>query len=189
MHTINLALFNIIHNLAGHSHFLDALGVFIADTFTYVLILVGAYFLWRLRGWRQRIFGAIEIALAVLLGDVLINTAIRHFYHHLRPFAALNFVPLILNETPNNSFASGHMAILFAMSTVIFCLNRKWGSWLLGLSLIVGIARVYVGIHWPFDIIGGALIGIISGVIVHRLVRKYWLSLEGGIAEMVGTDS
>jgi undecaprenyl-diphosphatase len=174
---INLALFNAIHHFAGQSRIADGIGFFIADTLTYFLVLAGIYFLWRLRSWRQRIFGTIEIGLAVLLSRGIVTSAIRHFYQHPRPFVALGFNPLILNEVPYDSFPSGHMTALFAMATVIFCLDRKWGSWFLGLSLLVGVGRIYAGIHWPFDILGGILIGIASAAIVHTLVKKYWLDL------------
>jgi undecaprenyl-diphosphatase len=184
---VNVIFFNLIHQFAGRSRFLDGVGFFIADSLTYFLVLAGAYFLWRLRGWRQRIFGAIEICLAVLLSRGIVTSAIRYFYHHLRPFAALNFAPLIVGETPDNSFPSGHMTALFAFATVVYCLNRKWGTWFLLASFLVGIGRIYAGIHWPFDILGGIVIGIASGWFVHWLVERHWWELESSAAEVAGT--
>lgn len=191
MTNLNLVLFNAIHQFAGPSRFLDGAGLFVADTLTYLLVLGGFIFLWRLPSlvspreikegksdWRRRIFAAAEICLAILISRGLIAEGIRFFYHHARPFVALNFTPLLAGETPYDSFPSGHMTALFAFAMVLYCLNRKWGIWYFALSLLVGIARIYVGVHWPLDILGGILIGLASGWAVHRLARPYWEKLR-----------
>ncbi len=184
---MNLILFNFIHQLAGQNQFLDGVGIFTAEWLPYFLALAGLVFLWRLRGWRQRIFGAVEIGLAVLLSRGILTEIIRHFYAHPRPFAALGFTPLI--QESGNSFPSGHMTGLFAFAVVVYLLNRKWGWWFFALSFLVGIARIYVGVHWPYDILGGIVIGILSGLLVHWAVRDHWLELETAAAEVAGTGS
>ncbi len=186
---MNLIIFNWIHSFAGRSHTFDSVGYFFADILTYLLVFGGIYFLWKLRGWRQRIFGALEICLAVLISRGVITEIIRHFYAHPRPFQALGFTPLLTGENPWNSFPSGHMTALFAFVTILFFLNKKWGVWYAMLSLAVGIGRIYVGVHWPLDILGGMVIGILSGIFVHWLVRKHWMELETGAAEISGTVS
>jgi undecaprenyl-diphosphatase len=175
---MNLELFNAIHGLAGRSRLVDGIGVFAADIMAYLMVLAAMYFAFSMCGWRQRIFVAAEGILAVLLAHDIINRAIRYFYPHLRPFAALNFTPLLLGKTPDNSFASGHMTIFFALSTIIFCVNRKWGIWFMVLSLLMGLGRIFVGIHWPVDILAGTGIGIFSGLLVYFLTKKYWLQIQ-----------
>jgi undecaprenyl-diphosphatase len=175
---MNLEVFNAIHGLAGRYRLLDGLGVFAADILPYLMVLAALYFAFTMRGWRQRIFVAVEGALAVLLAHDIINATIRYFYPRLRPFAMLDFTPLLLGKTPDNSFASGHMTIFFAISTVMFCINRKWGICFAVLSLIMGIGRIFVGIHWPIDILAGAGIGIFSGLLVYFLTKKYWLQIQ-----------
>jgi len=59
----------------------------------------------------------------------------------------------------------------FTLAMVVFYRNRKWGTWFFIWALINGIARIYVGVHWPLDILGGALIGILSAIFIHWLLR------------------
>jgi undecaprenyl-diphosphatase len=81
-----------------------------------------------------------------------------------------NFTPLV-PET-DFSFPSGHMTFFFALSMAIYMYNKKWGIWFMAASLIMGIARIIAGVHYPTDILGGAIIGIIVGYFVTRLIKK-----------------
>lgn len=72
------------------------------------------------------------------------------------------------------SFPSGHTAASFAMATVLWFLARdagkpKWGYLALLWAALVGISRVYRGVHWPTDVIGGACVGVFCGLAV-RLI-------------------
>ncbi|HNU96830.1 MAG TPA: phosphatase PAP2 family protein [Candidatus Portnoybacteria bacterium] len=82
----------------------------------------------------------------------------------------------ILNITrPNGepfSFPSGHSAIVFAIAMAVFYFNKKWGIIAFVLAILVGIGRVWIGVHRPIDILAGALIGILSGIIVNKFVIK-----------------
>lgn len=182
----NLALFNAIHRFAGGS-VPDGIGYFIANDLTYLLVIGAFIFLWRVKNFRARMFAAIDMLLAVILSRGILTTVIRHFYTHPRPFVSLGFIPLISGETPYDSFPSGHMTALFALAIVMYFLNRKWGAWYLALSLLVGVGRIYAGVHWPLDILGGIAIGVASGLVVHGLLRKYWQELKGQTGGMSRT--
>lgn len=158
---------------------MDHIGLFFADTLTYILVLGGMYFIWRRPGMRARVFAAAEIVLAIVLSRGVIAETVRFFYHHPRPFEVLDFTPILLGETPNNSFPSGHMTALFAFAAILYAWDKRWGIWYLVLSLFVGVARIYVGVHWPYDILGGIAIGLVSGWIVHLIVRPYKARLLG----------
>lgn len=175
---LNTALFNFIHDFAGRSGFWDKAGFFFADTLLYLLMLGGIWYVLRLPGMRRKIFMIAEICLAVLLSRGIITTIIRFAYHHARPFVALNFTPLISGENPYDSFPSGHMTGLFAFSAILYAHNRKWGIAYFILSALVGLSRVYTGVHWPLDILGGILIGLACAWIVHALAKPYWEKLQ-----------
>lgn len=120
------------------------------------------------RGSRRKVYLFCEGALAVILARGIITSAIHFFYEHPRPFAVLGFTPLIPES--GSSFPSGHMAFFFALALVVWYANKKWGAWFLILSFLMGIARIYAGVHWPLDILGGIAVGVASAVFIHWLL-------------------
>ena len=71
-----------------------------------------------------------------------------------------HFTPLI-SHAANNGFPSDHSLISFAFASIVFLFNKKLGFVLFLLSFLVGLSRVYVGVHYPIDILGSFLICII----------------------------
>ncbi|MEK7193801.1 MAG: phosphatase PAP2 family protein [Patescibacteria group bacterium] len=136
------------------------------------------------KNWRQRIYFASLAALSVILSRGVITEAIRFLYPKLRPFAVLSIEPLI-NHSSSGSFPSGHSAAFFALAFVLLFFNKKWGWRFLGMALIMGLARIFVGVHWPSDILGGAVIGLISVIIIRKLLP----SPEAKIKEAPALDN
>lgn len=165
------SLFNLIHGAAGHSGLLDFFGVFFANYLPYALVIAAAIFILKKKKKVERLSVFLLFSLATLLARGFFTEVIRFFYTHPRPFDALGFTALIPES--GNSFPSGHAAFFFALAAAVWWCNRKWGWWFLGLALLNGIARVFVGVHWPTDIAGGIVIGIGSFWIVWLLVKSY----------------
>jgi undecaprenyl-diphosphatase len=176
MEALNQAIFNGIYGLAHKSFLLDGFMALLAHYFPYLLGAAMVVILFLAPDSRRRMLQICEGALAVILGRGIVTTVIRHFYDHLRPMDFYHFVSLIPES--GNSFPSGHMTFLFALATTVYFLNKRWGWYAYGLSFLVGVARIFVGVHWPWDILGGAAIGILSGVIVHILVLPYYRRLS-----------
>ncbi len=173
---MNSALFASIYSLSHRSGLLDFLGIFAAQYLPYILLIVFLVYLIQIKGTRRRLFFFGETALAVILARGLLTEWIRFFYIHPRPFEALQFTSLIPES--GNSFPSGHMTFYFALAAVLFFANRKWGLWFGAATLLVGIARIFVGVHWPADILGGIIIGIASAAAVHFTLRRFGINGE-----------
>lgn len=168
---MNLSLFNLIHGVAGRSSVLDFFGVLFSNYLPYLLALAALIFILMRRSSKERLSIFLTLALSALLARGFITEIIRHFYVHPRPFDALGFTPLIPES--GNSFPSGHMTFFFALAMAIWYFNRKWGWWFFGLSALAGVARIFVGVHWPFDIAGGAVLGILSALAVLLVLKPY----------------
>lgn len=69
------------------------------------------------------------------------------------------------------SFPSRHMTFFFAISTALYFYNKRWGVVFLIAALLIGIARVIAGVHYPLDILGGAVIGVITSYLVFRFLK------------------
>ena len=170
---LDLLIFNIIHNLAGKSRLLDFLGIFFSDYFGYLLVLTALVIVAMENDWRKRFINFSALALSLIISRGIITEAIRAIYYRPRPFLALNFEPLIA-EVNHGAFPSGHAAFYFAFAGVIWLLDKKWGWRFFIGAVLIGLARVFVGVHWPLDIVGGAIVGLASV----WLVDKYLIHLK-----------
>lgn len=98
-----------------------------------------------------------------------------------RPFMTLEFARLLIYENDPFSFPSGHTGNIFAIATV-FGLNWKIHIkgkayrliWILiPIACLIGFSRIYIGVHYPWDVFIGAIIGIISGLIAIKIGKSY----------------
>jgi undecaprenyl-diphosphatase len=169
MFGLNQYFFNLIFQFAKRNFVLDDAGVFFAQYLPYLLILGFLVFALGKRDWRIKFIVIAEGILAVILSRGIITEIFRFFYHYPRPFDALGFTPLV-NES-SYSFPSGHAAFFFALAMVAVYYSRKLGTWYFTFAVLNGLARIYVGVHWPLDILGGVLVGVLSGIVVHALFR------------------
>ncbi len=173
---LNQSFFRLIFQFSGKYFFLDGLAVFIAQYLPYLLVLGFLILVFRESGFRRRLLLFCEGAMAVILARGLLTEIIRFFYHHPRPFDVYEFMPLIAER--GYSFPSGHAAWFFALALTVLYANKKWGMWFFILAILNGLARIYCGVHWPGDILGGFIVGVASGWIVHKLVLSYWREIE-----------
>lgn len=169
---MDFILFNAIHDFAGKNFFLDETAVLFAVYLPYILIILAGVFVVKRALWKERIYAFLIIALSVTVARGIIAESIRFVYEHPRPFVELGFVPLIAVDA-TNSFPSGHASFLFALAVASWYFNRTVGYWFLGGALVNGIARVFTGVHWPFDILGGMFVALISYIAVWSLLQNY----------------
>ena len=165
-------LFNFIHQLVGKSRLLDLIAIFFADYSGYILILIALVIIFSAKKLKDSIYNLAYISLALLLSTGIITQTIRFFFFSNRPFVDLNFVPLITKSASEASLPSGHASFFFALAFAIYYLGeRRWSVIFLATSLIMGIARVYVGVHWPLDIVSGIIVAFISAYTVKLLLE------------------
>jgi len=167
--SLDFYLFQLINSWAGQYSWLDNLGVFFAKYFGYLLIFFLLLFL--IKNFKKYWPMVVKSFGAAILARLVIVNIIRFFYYRPRPFIA-NQVNLLLSDEPTGSFPSGHAAFYFAISTIVFLFNKKAGTFFLIASFLISIARVFSGIHWPSDILTGALIGIFSAWLITKVFRK-----------------
>lgn len=183
MNGFDTTLFHLINNLSGHWPLLDGLMKILANDspILYGALFVLTWFILPRTDHRTR-HGLIISVLSGLLALAL-NVVIAHFWFRPRPFAVLpkgTFHQLITH--PNDaSFPSDHAAGSFAFAFGVWPRGPRIVRWtFLILAILVAFARVYVGVHWPTDVIGGAVIGLLSSIVVWRLQRYLqWITRIG----------
>lgn len=162
-------VFQQINNLVGHYAWLDTLGIFFAEYFGYVL--VGSLTIFLVVNTKKYWPMVWRALVAAIISRFVITEAIRWLWERPRPFVEHD-VNLLIGEVNHAAFPSGHAAFYFGLAAAIFFYNKRIGVVFLGAAAVISLARVFVGVHWPFDILAGALIGCFIGWAVSKGARK-----------------
>ncbi len=163
-------LFEQINQFAGKWTCLDNLGIFMAEYSGYFLILLLLNFLF-LKNKKKYSTMILEAFFSAILARLVITNIIRTIYYRPRPFIE-HQVNLLLEHSAEGSFPSGHAAFFFALSAIVYFFNKKAGIFFLIISFLMGIARVFVGIHYPRDILAGIFVGVFSAWLVNKYLKK-----------------
>lgn len=169
---MDLFVFNALHGIAGKWRFLDWLLVFTGKFLPYIAVLAAVIFIFKIGDWKNRWFVFAESALAIIGGWGIINRIIQYIYHRPQPFVNFSFEPVFSHKI-TASFPSDHATVLAALATVFLFYNRKLGYSLLGVSVIVGLARIASGLHWPSDVLAGLLIGSALALVSHFILKPF----------------
>ncbi|AWB44625.1 undecaprenyl-diphosphatase [Paenibacillus sp. CAA11] len=178
---LDYQIFHFINEQAGLHPMWNSIMRFLAEDAQYLLALgLVLYWFTRRPNYRRAVVQSV-IAVCIGLG---ISFVIGHLVSRDRPFVAHEVIQLI-SHAANASFPSDHANFTFALA-VTFALNRlKFRSLWLLLAALISISRVYTGVHYPSDILAGALLGTGCAVIVHSLLahnRTANRAVEGAIA-------
>jgi undecaprenyl-diphosphatase len=168
---MDLYLFQQINQFAGNWTYLDNLGIFFAKYSGYILVILLFSFLF-FKDKKKYKTMIVEAFSAAILARLVITNIIRFIYFHPRPFVD-HQVNLLLSHETGGSFPSGHVSFFFALSFVVYFFNKKAGILFLIVSFLMGMARIFVGVHYPLDILGGIFVGIISGWFINKYLRGY----------------
>jgi undecaprenyl-diphosphatase len=140
----------------------------------YALATVGLWFAARPYGsarWKRASVSGLAAAAVALLA----NQVISHLWERPRPFVdhpALTHV--LAARTTDPSFPSDHAAAAFAIAFAVLAFSRWAGAAFLAAATLVGLSRVALGMHYPSDVLAGALVGLAAAALVTTLGRL-WL--------------
>lgn len=174
MNGFDLTLFHLVNGLAGHNHILDSIMIFFAKD---ALEIYAVLFL---AGWfvlpKENIEGRHALVMAGLAGilALIINLIIAHFWYRSRPFVVLpkGADTQLIPHVPDSSFPSDHASGSFAFAGGSWNRAPKTFQVLFTcIAIIVMFARVYVGVHWPTDVLASVVVGVFSGRIIWLLSR------------------
>ncbi|MBK3588224.1 phosphatase PAP2 family protein [Streptomyces microflavus] len=151
------------------------------------LVLVGLWCWWsmRKRGSTEdsvtAVAGLVWAPLAAALA-VVINIPIRGFVERPRPFNDHEGLEVLIHGKTDYSFVSDHATLAMALAVGIFVANRKFGFVALGLALFAGVSRVYMGVHYPTDVIGGFALGTATALLLAPLAMAMLTPLMAAVS-------
>ncbi|MEU9360208.1 phosphatase PAP2 family protein [Streptomyces sp. NPDC048301] len=113
---------------------------------------------------------------------LLINIPIRGFVERPRPFFDHKGLEVLVDGKNDFSFVSDHATMAMAIAVGLFVANRKFGFFAIALALLEGFCRVYMGVHYPTDVIGGFALGTAVALLLAPLAMMLLTPLVGAVA-------
>jgi undecaprenyl-diphosphatase len=143
------------------------------------LVIVGIlWVLLLLKGGRHGRIAALLLVPTIVLSDHLSSSVLKFIIERARPCHELANVHLLVGCGSGYSFPSSHAVNNFAGALVLSYFLPRWTWAFFSFAALVAFSRVYVGVHYPSDIIGGAIIGMIIGAAVltsFRVTEEWWI--------------
>lgn len=170
LYSIDVSIFYLINGTLANPLF-DKLMPFITEVKNWYLVYVLLWFIILFKGGKYRIAMAVAMILLVTITDQVSSSLLKNLFERIRPCNALPDVHLLAGCTGSFSFPSSHAVNNFA-AAMFFGYFYKHLRWILfSVAAIVALSRIFVGVHYPSDVIGGAIIGIILGYICIKICK------------------
>lgn len=169
---MDITLFKAINNLAGNNPLADRTFIFISSYGPFLLAgLLALLWFWpREHSIRHRQQQIVLIALLSVVVSLLANQVIIRVWDRPRPFT-VQATNLLLPPSQEPSFPSDHATFAFAIAVAILLASRRLGIFASFVAVLLAFSRVYIGEHYPSDVIAGALIGGVSTLLLFRMQR------------------
>ena len=160
--SMDYQLFKAINGLAGAHRALDVVMIACAtySPFVYALVLVALWLTWTHRIQLGAFLAGLSALIALGIGQIVGAVFARE-----RPYL-VHHVNLLISGAPDKSFPSDHATLAFAVGVMVWRFNRQLGVALLLFGVLTAFARVFVGVHYPSDVLGGAVLGSVVSLVV-----------------------
>lgn len=120
---------------------------------------------------KYRKYGVV-LLLTMLLGSLIGNELIKPLVERARPCHLDATVPLLIDRPESFSFPSGHTVSSVISATVLTRADRRFGYAAIPLAVLIAFSRIYLFVHFPTDVLAGALLGFVLGFFMTTLARK-----------------
>lgn len=171
MLNLDIEVFRLV-NAGFTAPFLDSFMTWVTNKMNFMgAVIIAAALIWIL-GKRQDRVGLLVLVALVLLSDLASNT-LKHLLMRTRPCNELEGVRLLVGCAKSFSMPSSHAANIFAAMVFLTERYRKFWPLFMPIAVAVAYSRVYVGVHYPTDVIVGAALGTVMACLFYSAERGY----------------
>lgn len=172
---MDYSLVKFINSFAGQKEWIDITGVFISDflIFALPLIIFAVYFFSKKRNKIGLIIVKIALGLILITG---INIVIAQIIGRPRPFIGHREIYQLgkfLVGPEDFSFPSGHTTAAFVMAITVLLDWKRFGIILLILAILIGFGRIFIGVHYPSDVLAGIIVAICSVFLLEFALKRF----------------
>lgn len=133
----------------------------------FIWIALGLLFLFigsKHKIWQKR---GLLLLFSLAANAMVCNLLLKPLVARTRPYDLYGY-DILIPPVGDGSFPSGHTSASFAAATAIYAMNKKWGVAAYAFATLMGFSRLYLGVHFPTDVLAGAAIGVLMAKVVQR---------------------
>lgn len=170
-----------------HQDWLDQFMIWMSEPLFSIPVYLAVFYAIKVNyGWRVALWTVMAVSMVVLLADGISTRIFKYGFQRWRPCHNVEIADMVylLKEGCGGkySFVSGHATNFFGLATFFsFMLHEKM-KWITPILLlwagIIAYSRIYLGVHYPADILGGAILGIFIGWLVYRFFNNVMINLN-----------
>jgi undecaprenyl-diphosphatase len=165
-------------NLKLQNRFFDFLMPFITEFKNWRILFFLIILAMLIFGRKKERIAAVLVLIVLGMADSSVNLLLKSWIGRVRPCNVFLQVHLLAGCSHSGSFPSSHAANIFAAGTILtFFYRRVWLIWL-AIAVTVSFSRIYVGVHYPLDVLGGAVYGILLAAVILIVSKSVFSSLN-----------
>lgn len=182
LENLNHTWFALINAAPDASPQSISMATFLSDKVVYIIAL-GMIIAWVRKSVAFR-FALLDVTVSIILA-LIFSWIIGAIWYHPRPFE-IGLGQKFIEHATDSSFPSDHATLLFSVALPLLAqtISRTWGITVLAMSLSVAWARVYLGVHFPFDMIGALIVAGISTAIIRANNKTLCISIYAPICDL-----
>ena len=163
-----------INNLSNH--YLDNIMIIVSNKYVWIpLYLYLIYWLWKFDPKNFKVNLIICVS-SVVISDHITSSIMKPYFERLRPCqdnSMIEFINIVYGCGKKFSFASSHASTTFSLASIFFMVSKRNFKILFLWSILIGYSRIYLGVHFFFDVIFGFFIGFLTSFLFYRISKKY----------------
>lgn len=117
--------------------------------------------------------GGFDMLICLLVAFIINDLMLKDWIARIRPYEVIEGLDILIAPETSFAFPSGHTNSSFACAMALTLAFGKKGAWSYVLAVLIALSRLYVGVHYPTDIIGGMIVGTLSACITYYLLKRF----------------